>query len=215
MARTVVRTPGSAFVTAKTTPVVIAATPHTGFFMGPRHLVLELIPGNPVLFEDGGALQIKFGAGSLLDLPVDATFYGASVATIEIVDLAEVLTAPQNLANFINGPVKLGLKTSDINTKGGIAMATLGAGGTGYVAGDTVTVDGGAVLATVRVDTVAVGAVTAFTVLTIGSGYSVANNIATTAVTGIGTGFKVNITGISTSDGQIKSYLYHSLLVRG
>lgn len=59
------------------------------------------------------------------------------------------------------------------------STSTVGAGGTNYTVGDIVSVDTGSSLAVVKVDTVAAGVVTAFSVLASGSGYSAAT-LATT-----------------------------------
>lgn len=78
---------------------------------------------------------------------------------------------------------------------------TSGHTGTGYVTGDTGTVNGGSPLATYRV--VASGGAVTGIVLTqppfsapYGSGYTVVNGVATTATSGVGTGLEVNVTGI-------------------
>lgn len=84
------------------------------------------------------------------------------------------------------------------------AISTLiphsGAGGTGYVVGDIITVtQGGATNGQARVGAVTSGAVTALTVSagTQGSGYSTATSLATTG--GTGTGLTVDITAIGES----------------
>jgi hypothetical protein len=74
---------------------------------------------------------------------------------------------------------------------------TVHTAGTGYTAGQDLTiVQSGGSLATANIDTVdGGGGVTAVTLLTPGSGYAVANGLATTG--GLGTGAKLNITAIT------------------
>ena len=87
---------------------------------------------------------------------------------------------------------------------GGINTLTVTSGGTGYVTGDHVTINGGSTLATYNV-TAASGVVTALTLIfppfatPYGGGYSVATGVATTAVTGVGTGLTVHITAVRTA----------------
>lgn len=71
-------------------------------------------------------------------------------------------------------------------TFGTVATIALGAGGTGYTAGDILTLVSASsgVQATVRVDTVAVGVVTGVTLLTGGTGYAASTTYAVTGGTG-------------------------------
>ena len=105
------------------------------------------------------------------------------------------------LLNYAAGAIKvLGLYSNDTVVYNGITTATLNAGGTGYVTGDTGTINNavsGATLGTYHVTTAVGGAVTAFTVTLNGTGYSIANGVATTATTGAGVGLLVNITAIT------------------
>jgi len=79
------------------------------------------------------------------------------------------------------------------------ASITAGHAGTKYAVGNTGTIAGGAApLATYKVTAVTGGAVTAFTITYSGSGYTVQNGVATTATSGTGTGFEVNITSVQT-----------------
>lgn len=87
-------------------------------------------------------------------------------------------------------------------TKGPIATSILHAagGGSGYVIGDTGTVNGGRDLATYVVDTVNTGAVVTYHLVSLGTGYSVATNVATTvggAQPGVGTGFAIDISTVT------------------
>ncbi|OGS01850.1 MAG: hypothetical protein A2V88_17685 [Elusimicrobia bacterium RBG_16_66_12] len=81
----------------------------------------------------------------------------------------------------------------------GIRTATKAVGGSGYVALDTVTVNGGTAgsLAAIRIDTVdGGGAVLTFTVTAAGRNYALASAVATTTTVGVGAGFTVNITAL-------------------
>jgi|GEM_PF-3083857 len=91
-------------------------------------------------------------------------------------------------------PISTKTYTIIIDGVNGIGASTLAAGGTGYIVGDTGTVNTGSVLATYTVNTVSGGAVTSYTINTIGSGYSIANGVATTKTSGSGSGFTINIT---------------------
>jgi hypothetical protein len=90
-------------------------------------------------------------------------------------------------------------------TAGGVATATLNAAGLGYAANDTGTIDpnnNGS--ATYRVLTVgALGVVATFSITAAGNGYVVANGLDTDA-SGGGTGFKVNVTGITQGNGTLR-----------
>jgi hypothetical protein len=84
--------------------------------------------------------------------------------------------------------------TFTIDGVNGAGTTTLGAGGSSYIVGDTGTINGGSVLATYTVTSVSGGAVTGYTINTIGSGYSIASSVATTKTSGSGSGFTVNVT---------------------
>jgi hypothetical protein len=82
---------------------------------------------------------------------------------------------------------------------------TSGHGGTGYVTGDTGTVDGGSTLAAYTV-TASSGVVTGITMklptfsAPFGSAYSTGTGIATTATSGSGIGLEININSVYTAD---------------
>lgn len=84
-----------------------------------------------------------------------------------------------------------------------IKTATLNAGGSGWVVGDlfTVTVASG-LPAIGSVLTVNAGAVNTFAIIMCGYGYSVANGITCTKVTGNGIGLVINITVLQTMNGK-------------
>lgn len=75
-------------------------------------------------------------------------------------------------------------------------------GGTGYVAGDTGTIAGGTAgfLATYQVLTVSAGAVVTFAITYSGAGYATGMSIATTATSGAGSGFLVDITSVAAAN---------------
>ena len=88
-------------------------------------------------------------------------------------------------------------------TKGPITASTLGAGGSGYVVGDTGTVATGNGDATYVVDTLSGSAVATYTITAPGTGYSVGTGQATAvggAQPGVGTGFTINVTAIGAAD---------------
>ena len=80
------------------------------------------------------------------------------------------------------GAVAAGVEITQTSGLSGVdSTSTVGAGGANYTIGDIVSVNTGSSLAVVEVSTVAGGAVTAFTVLASGSGYSAAT-VATTNI---------------------------------
>lgn len=92
----------------------------------------------------------------------------------------------------------------------GILTSVLNSGGTGYVAGDTFTVDAGNMDATGIVDTVAAGVVTAYHITSVGENYVVTPGVPTSQsgvqpgsgvgltidITSLGGGYAVNDTGV-------------------
>ena len=84
-----------------------------------------------------------------------------------------------------------------------IKTATLNAGGSGWVVGDLFTVTVAAGLPAIgKVLTVNAGAVNTFAIIMVGYGYSVANGITCTKVTGTGAGLVINITVLQTMNGK-------------
>jgi len=149
-----------------------------------------LLPGaeTPVLYaEDLKDLYLK------IDFP--AANPNGEILTIAPNDAGTGYTVGDLLILQFPGA---GLATVTVaTTNTGITAATLNAGGAGYVPGDTVTVDGGGTLAILTVLTVdGGGAVLTFSITSAGNGYAVAAGVATTATTGVGAGFKVNITEV-------------------
>lgn len=103
---------------------------------------------------------------------------------------------------------------SFVNTPcgGTILAAAVGAGGSGYSPGDTLSVDGLAnqAVASLTVNTVdGSGAVLTFTIANGGAGYSVTNGV--TCSGGAGTGFTLNITQISQGNGTLQFTVFYML----
>lgn len=89
---------------------------------------------------------------------------------------------------------------------GNISDASLNSGGNGYAVGNQGTVDTGDGLATYQVASVdGMGTVLAYYLTSQGSGYAVSANVATTATTGVGTGFTIDITSVAADTLTIKS----------
>ncbi len=117
---------------------------------------------------DGGSYAVNIATG---DTP-------AMVSVKVRAALAGVLACP------VTSAAANGIATSVIHS---------GSAGSGYAANDLFTVNTGSTLATGKVLTVSTGAVATYTILTPGQGYTVASNVATTATSGSGTGFAIDI----------------------
>lgn len=119
-----------------------------------------------------------------------------------------------------NKPVKMRAPTGSGYNFGPIVTATLGAGGSGYAPNDTGIIDPGTLQssgdATYKVLTVdGGGAVLTFQVTGAGTAYPVANGLATGTgggQPGVGTGFTVNTTAITTGDGTLNVTLYYAAI---
>lgn len=118
-----------------------------------------------------------------------------------------ILPGDDNQATEINGPSY---------NEGPIKTTTLGAGGAGYAANDTGTIQGDSGDATYKVLTVgAGGAVLTYQITGAGTTYTVRNGATTAtggAQPGVGVGFTVNITAVSTGDGTLKVTTYYQVL---
>ena len=86
-----------------------------------------------------------------------------------------------------------GANPSGCSVSGQIATYAVNAGGSGYVIGNTFTVNGGSTLAVGVVTGVTSGAVTGISITSPGAGYSAATGVATTHTSGSGTGLTINI----------------------
>ena len=83
----------------------------------------------------------------------------------------------------------------DLN--GSISTSTLNAAGTGYAVGDEVNITAGNNDAVLKVLTIgAGGAVATYLLKVAGTGYTVVNGLATSNISGTGSGFKVNVTAL-------------------
>ena len=131
--------------------------------------------------------------GSVLATGKVLTVTAGVVATYEILTSGEGYSA----ANAAHTTATSGAGTGLM-----LNILTVHAGGSNYTVGDTFTVDGGSSLATGEITAVSDNVVTGYTILTPGAGYSVANEIATTATAGSGTGFAINILSLSGAGGS-------------
>jgi hypothetical protein len=93
-----------------------------------------------------------------------------------------------------------GTAVNDAAGVGPIVSSVLNAGGSGYVVGDTGTINTGDTLATYEVLTVSSGAVATYSIKTKGTRYSIGANVATTVggtQAGVGTGFTIDIVSVT------------------
>jgi hypothetical protein len=111
------------------------------------------------------------------------------------------LTSPEYIAATIYfsqspAPQQLCVGCQDLTA---ISAVTIGVAGTGYVVGDKVTItQSGASYGVLRVSSVIIGGiVTGVTLYTQGTGYTIANDLATTG--GTGTGLEIDVTAIGES----------------
>jgi hypothetical protein len=99
---------------------------------------------------------------------------------------------------------------------GPIVTSTRGAGGAGYAANDTGTLQDGNFDATYKVLTVdGGGAVLTYSLTAAGSSYVVANGVTTAtggAQPGAGVGFTINITAVQNGDGTLKVTTFYSII---
>ena len=121
------------------------------------------------------------------------------------------LPTGSTIADVVNKPLLL---AGQADLQGGrIATSTLNAGGTGYAVNDTGTIDpsnNGS--ATYKVLTLgASDAVATYQITAPGNGYVVASGLETDS-SGIGTGFKVNVTGINKGDGQLITTVLYAVV---
>ncbi len=103
------------------------------------------------------------------------------------------------------GTSSITLATAPSTNAATVATISLGAGGTGYTAGDVLTLTGGGGNATVTVNTVTAGVVTTFTLTAGGTGYGLTNLNPTTGGTGTGATFNIlTLTGTGTNNSAAK-----------
>lgn len=128
--------------------------------------------------------------------------YGVWTSTGDIVNLATVANSGTYVAaaGFAPqlSPAVWCIDATTLYPAGQIATAALNAGGTGYAVGDKVYVNTGGGNAILTVASLSTTAVATFTITYGGTGYAVGTGVATTAITGTGTGFKINISTLQT-----------------
>jgi len=124
----------------------------------------------------------------------------AQVASILLNVEKELATAASLVGTAIQLDASSDTVTNPYEFSAAIALSVLHSGGTGYVAGDTFTVNGGSPLATGQVVSVDdSGAVLTYLILDPGVGYTVTTNVATTATSGVGTGFTIDVSTVSST----------------
>ena len=137
------------------------------------------------LVDGSGNITEQVKAAKARDYQDDVTIPRGEV----LVYIDNGVGAPSGQNMVLNGDFEGGLTT------GFISSATLNAGGTGYAVGDTGTINGGNSDATYTITSVSGGAVTGFSIVQKGTGYSAASGVATSyggTQPGTGTGFTVN-----------------------
>ena len=112
----------------------------------------------------------------------------------------DTLVFTKSTVSSISGLMSLSsgaVLSQDIYGTDAINATVINSGGSGYIIGDKFTIDGGDQPAELYVDTVSSGAVVSYTVISHGAGYSVGNDNATTASTGVGTGCTIDISSLN------------------
>jgi hypothetical protein len=168
----------------------------------------------PYQHDGGEGLLSTYGnaAGATAFIPVDSLLKNYTV------DMFFQANGSGNNPDVLSASTNQPIVVSAIGTynDGPIVTATLNAGGTGYVANDTGSIEDGSDDATYQVLTVgAGGAVLTFSVTSPGTEYTVENGVATArsgAQPGVGTGFKVNITAVQVGDGTVKVVTFYQVI---
>lgn len=110
-----------------------------------------------------------------------------------------------NQTNAVQRAITVSEGTYDAGTVGSINASVINAPGLGYAANDTFTVDTGDGLAAGIVDTVgALGIVTSYHLTSNGQNYVVGVGVATTATSGVGIGFTLDIQSITPGNGTMR-----------
>ena len=179
----------------------------------------------------GVAYVYKFGTLAYFNTPLGTDtiecFYSPSLDSL-VVSSGGLLTAAGSMFAYTGAfPGPYAISPGDDNSAvvlsalndynaGPIATATLGAGGLGYLAGDTGTITTGNGNATYQVLTVGAGGdVLTFSITAPGTRYTVGAGQATAtggAQPGVGVGFTVNITAVQTGDGTLKVVTYYQII---
>lgn len=144
-----------------------------------------------------------------IGIPQIVPFEGATARDAIKADPDEIDSFRNNPASYTGAHTGIPVphdQPDATKVEGAILTASLNAGGGFYAANDTGTVATGDGLATYQVLTVSAGAVVTFLILNRGSGYNVANGLATApggAQPGAGSGFTLNVLTIgSTGTGK-------------
>lgn len=116
-------------------------------------------------------------------------------ANVSIVFKSHGTSAKTTFRPDTGGDTVTAIQFNNAASTGIVTTLTLASGGTGYVAGDVLTITGGTSSATIKVITVSSGVIATFRILSGGSGYAVASAVTTSG--GTGTGATFNITGLS------------------
>lgn len=186
--------------------------------------VLAAQGASTVIVPVAAAFQYKPGTIPFAAKPSVSLYVGAVEAArtgeTGLDALVAVVSAFTPRSSIVLAPnTALTLKAqSAIGYLGPILTTSLNAGGSGYAAGNTGTIDGGSTLATYVVDTVdGGGAILTYHLTALGQGYAVATGVTTTVVTGGGDGaFTVDIltiTNASNGTGRV-TVLYYVMALR-
>lgn len=212
----------AAIATLFSAPTTLVAAAGAGVLINPIEYVTQWVPG--VLgFAGGFSPGIYYGvigAASFISHATNLVGFGNPNDNVFFLQTGNNQPIAKALGS--NQPIIEGVNTQDPDRAGPIVTATLAGGGTGYVAGDTGTIDtdplgytGGATYLVTAVAAVT-GAVTAFTVTAAGDGYTKVSNPLTTTVggaqPGIGVNFTANVTAIPPNDGDLYVTLYYTLV---
>jgi hypothetical protein len=197
------------------TPITLVPAPGAGKVVVPFSVVLVLNVGS-ILYSTVGGDLVNVGYANT----VGSTnlFQFSDLLVLAASTLLQVGTGSGSPCSILPGADNQALVVQAAQTYPGgtIATATLAAGGTGYVANDTGTIEDGSDNATYKVLTVgALGAVLTFQVTVAGQQYLVENNIPTVnggAQPGVGTGFEVNVTAVTQGNGTLKATTYYQIL---
>lgn len=215
-----------------TTPVTAIPAPGVG---KANHVLggsLQAVFGTIAYSGSNSAIEMTYGG---IAFSTSTGIFGVSESVIPLLTATQSEWLPLNsgLLYNVSGGISAPIVPSVISNKSGtlvgdlpgyssgpILTATLGAAGLLYAPNDTGVIDPSCTVsncdATYKVLTVgAGGAVLTFSVIAAGTGYPVANGIATGTgggQPGIGTGFTVNVTSVTTGDGTLIVTLYYQIV---
>jgi len=133
-------------------------------------------------------------AASVIDNTSITTNTG-QLTSIRIPQLGRTFSVANNLLDATN----LNLLFTDLrNLNGSISTSarTIGNYGAGYAVGDLIQINGGNNDARIKVLTLSGSAVATYQLMVAGTGYTVAGALTTTAITGLGSGLKIDVTAL-------------------